>query len=277
MAYEKQTWACGDEITAEKMNHIEDGIASAGGGCDCGFECVESMQTLTEESVTTNPAGNTGLYYGGLNYSQAINSETIRVTFDGTEYECTKHEDPTVRTYYGATPSLNGSQITIDFSEYPFMLTEGNRTINQIMTQTQGAHSIKIEALSSSAETTECFDMAVNKVVFENAIVNSNGIFIAHLKNVNTSHELDCDKQDIINAINDNKFVIVVPPSSDPRTPFYLENASSMSFHTAIYGVEVSGGEQDSLELQKCGFRLSEGTGREVVLYDTTYYTTYIN
>ena len=34
MAYEKQVWQCGDTITADKMNHIEEGIenASQGGG-----------------------------------------------------------------------------------------------------------------------------------------------------------------------------------------------------------------------------------------------------
>ena len=32
MSYTKQTWANGDVITAEKLNHIEDGIAGAGGG-----------------------------------------------------------------------------------------------------------------------------------------------------------------------------------------------------------------------------------------------------
>ena len=32
MAYEKQTWTRGDVITAEKLNHMEDGIASGGGG-----------------------------------------------------------------------------------------------------------------------------------------------------------------------------------------------------------------------------------------------------
>lgn len=31
MAYEKQTWQCGDVVTAEKLNHIEDGIANSGG------------------------------------------------------------------------------------------------------------------------------------------------------------------------------------------------------------------------------------------------------
>lgn len=34
MAYEPKTWACDDVITAEDMNHIEQGIADAsqGGG-----------------------------------------------------------------------------------------------------------------------------------------------------------------------------------------------------------------------------------------------------
>lgn len=32
MAYEKQNWQCGDEITAEKLNHMESGIELAGGG-----------------------------------------------------------------------------------------------------------------------------------------------------------------------------------------------------------------------------------------------------
>ena len=31
MSYEKQTWANGDVITAEKLNHMEDGIENAGG------------------------------------------------------------------------------------------------------------------------------------------------------------------------------------------------------------------------------------------------------
>ncbi len=34
MSYEKQTWAYKDEITAEKLNHMEEGISSAGGGTE---------------------------------------------------------------------------------------------------------------------------------------------------------------------------------------------------------------------------------------------------
>ena len=32
MSYDKQTWQTGDVITANKLNHMEDGIASSGGG-----------------------------------------------------------------------------------------------------------------------------------------------------------------------------------------------------------------------------------------------------
>lgn len=31
MSYTKQTWYTGDIITADKLNHMEDGIASGGG------------------------------------------------------------------------------------------------------------------------------------------------------------------------------------------------------------------------------------------------------
>ena len=31
MSYEPKTWACGDAITAEDLNHIEQGIANSGG------------------------------------------------------------------------------------------------------------------------------------------------------------------------------------------------------------------------------------------------------
>lgn len=31
MAYERQTWTCGETITADKLNHIEEGLANSGG------------------------------------------------------------------------------------------------------------------------------------------------------------------------------------------------------------------------------------------------------
>lgn len=48
MSYEKQTWATGDIITADKLNHMEDGIAGAGGDVE---------YVITEQTVTTNGEG----------------------------------------------------------------------------------------------------------------------------------------------------------------------------------------------------------------------------
>lgn len=45
MSYTEQTWANGDIITAEKLNHMEDGIAGAGG--------VFSVPTTFDEQTGT--------------------------------------------------------------------------------------------------------------------------------------------------------------------------------------------------------------------------------
>lgn len=47
MAYEKQTWTTGEVITQEKLNHMEDGIANAGGGA-----LIVNATTTTSESGT---------------------------------------------------------------------------------------------------------------------------------------------------------------------------------------------------------------------------------
>lgn len=52
MSYEKQTWKTGDIITADKLNHIENGIGSSGGWggwliVDLSTEFVEGRPTMT--------------------------------------------------------------------------------------------------------------------------------------------------------------------------------------------------------------------------------------
>lgn len=52
MAYDKQTWVTGEVITANKLNHMEDGIANAGSGGGGGaavfdFDSIINMQTRT--------------------------------------------------------------------------------------------------------------------------------------------------------------------------------------------------------------------------------------
>ena len=50
MAYEKQTWASGDIITADKLNHIEDGIESAGSGSSAPA-FVGTVELTTRDGV----------------------------------------------------------------------------------------------------------------------------------------------------------------------------------------------------------------------------------
>lgn len=54
MAYEKQNWVCGDTLTAEKLNHMEDGIedASQSGG-DKLIIRVSNVTTEGEDVKTT--------------------------------------------------------------------------------------------------------------------------------------------------------------------------------------------------------------------------------
>ncbi len=47
MAYVKQNWECGEMITADKLNHLEDGIANNGGN---GF----TIATLTYDHSDSN-------------------------------------------------------------------------------------------------------------------------------------------------------------------------------------------------------------------------------
>lgn len=54
MAYEKQTWTTGEVITQEKLNHMEDGIANAGGS-DISFFRV----TFTDNGDDTLTADKT--------------------------------------------------------------------------------------------------------------------------------------------------------------------------------------------------------------------------
>lgn len=62
MAYEKQEWKCGDTVTAEKLNHIEDGIANSGSG------------VLALTSVRTEEVGDCDYHYTGHTLQEVIDA-----------------------------------------------------------------------------------------------------------------------------------------------------------------------------------------------------------
>ena len=121
-----------------------------------GYSCTETVTLLTDESVTTvfDDVMNSGI----LAYSTAIDADTIRVTFDGTEYTCNVQEG-LMGKLYGAPMGEEG----VDWSEYPFQIASGLR--NDLCTESAGTYQIKIETVEEVIETTPCFERAVNSVV----------------------------------------------------------------------------------------------------------------
>lgn len=83
MAYERQTWACGDTITADKLNHIEEGLE----------ECCSGGGTSSEPLVGyVNRVGNS--YTFSLTYEELAEAysqgrtiiATAELDFDASVY-----------------------------------------------------------------------------------------------------------------------------------------------------------------------------------------------
>ncbi len=125
--YTPTVWAVGDKITAEKMNKLEQGVAG------------EFWNTVFEGNVTTTVQLETGPSAGAnLVLSSSLTADSVKVTFNGTEYTLPKNEYG-----YGYV-----GQEGPDFSEYPlFILT--TTTPYTLYTETAGTYSLKIEELQS--------------------------------------------------------------------------------------------------------------------------------
>ena len=130
MSYEKQTWQTGDIITAEKLNHMEDGITSAQ---------VYSVSEDVRFSGSVTTAENHGSYTANIDCDLSDLPEQIKVRFDGTEYTCEK-------TISGPAVGYGGVGAPIpDFSEYPFAINIANAVT--ILTETASTHQVEITAV----------------------------------------------------------------------------------------------------------------------------------
>lgn len=165
MAYEKQTWQCGDIVTAEKLNNIEDGIEEAlaccgGGSGDAGYSCSDGTRVLTDETITTaEPFPNAGFAIAPLGDDVELGADELIITFDGTEYTCPKVTLEDAGYLYGAPADLSQGYL-FDFSEYPFSVSSSSDG-KLLATPTAGTYTLKIEGGAVVAETTECFRRAV--------------------------------------------------------------------------------------------------------------------
>lgn len=138
MAYTPVGWQTGDTITADRLNRMDRGW---------GYEATE----LFSETVTTAEQG--GMYGAALAYSETIDADTLTVTFDGTEYVCSRI-DKFGNHFYGGF-----SEQGPVFTECPFYLVS-NRNGNTVYTETASTHTVA--ASVASLQTSADFDAAVS-------------------------------------------------------------------------------------------------------------------
>ena len=160
MSYTKQTWATGDVVTAEKMNHIEDGIADAFTFIDPDYSLGERVVVVPETIVTFSLVEDTDLYMSGADPISNIEidwNSVYTVTWDGEEYDgifINGHKLSLNQTSTYMIRSLGNSAVIEETSPYytnaPFIIIKGylesERDSWRIFTkQTQSSHTIKIE------------------------------------------------------------------------------------------------------------------------------------
>ena len=188
MSYEKQTWQTGDIITAEKLNHMEDGIKEAP-----GYIVTNNKTTIFEGELTTTSMGS----FSGANVvlSQSIIGDYVIVTVD--EIVC---QLPKVvlsfGTGYGEFDN-NGSPI---FINYPCAFgTNGNDCY--FFTSKDDTYEVKIETVGNVIEPSEFFGKAVQMVL-------PNNEFIVHCQFIGMDYTIDKTYEEIYSAITNGKKVI---------------------------------------------------------------------
>ena len=129
MSYEPTNWQTGEIITAERLNHIENGITSA-------QVYTESETVRFSGEVTTAESG--GYYTAELSCDLSDRPDEVIVTFQGQEYSCPKSYEDGYEVY--------GSG---DYSEYPFAIyPDGSYTF--IYTETAGTYQVEIKAINKT-------------------------------------------------------------------------------------------------------------------------------
>ena len=198
MAYEPTVWNCGDTITADKMNKLEQGLAECCGGGDAGYSCTESYETVYDGNLSFVNA-DTGYAVGNFESSDILDTETIKVTFDGIDYECARREamlNDIATNVYGA--DVDFDTMTIDWSEYPFVITSYDSPTNTIAVETEGTYDVTIQILINSATVSDCFRQAVNEVVGSHPVLMVN----TSVDSITNNNVMDKTWQEISDALN---------------------------------------------------------------------------
>lgn len=156
MSYEKQTWNNGDVITADKLNHMEDGIDTAG-AADKGYEYTESTIVLYEGELTTSEVQGLGVV--ALFSEDEIDVGSITVEFDGTTYILPKNNNGYILIYGEMSNNMPV------FSQYPCAVLSVPSGGSFLATPQAGTHLVKIIGTVVTVEVNTGFEKAVETVV----------------------------------------------------------------------------------------------------------------
>ena len=119
-----------------------------------GYDVTTTTTTLCNETVTTIANGASAIR--NLVYSDCIDADPIKVTFNGVEYICPRMDGEYGSYYYGA--ARPGS---FDFSEYPFGLQfDGLEGHNNLITKNTGTYTVKIETITDNITVSSDFAKA---------------------------------------------------------------------------------------------------------------------
>lgn len=151
MAYTKQTWNTGDVITEEKLNHMEDGVATGGGIYTYGeFSLFDGSVTTAKQSEDAPAA------YAEIAFEGKLPKHDISVTFNGQNYTLPHGIHEGNGDYWGELGD-NGPS----FTNYPVFVAVGGG----IYTQEEGTYSLKINEIVGKFTVNDGFKSALGNIL----------------------------------------------------------------------------------------------------------------
>ena len=104
---------------------------------------------LNQTNVYTYSYSNPSRNYGSVYTNKVLNSDKIRVTFEGQTYECTKQALSSLY-YYGAPMNYNNNTPYVyDWTTYPFALLIRNNYIYVYTQSSYKYYSVKVETITT--------------------------------------------------------------------------------------------------------------------------------
>ena len=131
--YEKHNWVNGEVITEDKLNHLEDGVATGG-----GIYTFREVSLFDSEVTTSKPVDSMPYAYAEITPQGQLPESDIHVTFNGQDYTL-PHYSVAEGDYWGELDSNNMPS----FTNYPLYISSGLGK-RSVMTPEVGTYALKI-------------------------------------------------------------------------------------------------------------------------------------